>query len=234
MPLRLQGGKRLLLFPVAGCLTIPLTLPTPFVKPHHWLANNAQPLTTLYPAFWCLALTLKITPLFGTAPHRFYTCGVQQGAFRGRGTWSSPSLLFVFQGLHDSLSPCSGVQPSAFFWHSQDCPRCFQVLGYNNPRLFPSFPGPRSVSCFFIVTFLCYLTESFHIFRSLALFSWEGDGNPLQYSCLENPMDGGAYDGWWATVHGVAKSQTRLSDFTFIHSFIKHRKSIVLNIFFPS
>ena len=40
----------------------------------------------------------------------------------------------------------------------------------------------------------------------------EGNGNPLQYSCLENPMEGGA---WWATVHGVAKSQTRLSDFTF-------------------
>ena len=40
----------------------------------------------------------------------------------------------------------------------------------------------------------------------------EGNGNPLQYSCLENPMDGGA---WWATVHGVAKSQTRLSDFAF-------------------
>ena len=33
----------------------------------------------------------------------------------------------------------------------------------------------------------------------------EGNGNPLQYSCLENPMDGGA---WWATVHGVAKSRT--------------------------
>ena len=42
----------------------------------------------------------------------------------------------------------------------------------------------------------------------------EGNGNPLQYSCLENPMDGGA---WWATVHGVAKSQTRLSDFTSLH-----------------
>ena len=39
----------------------------------------------------------------------------------------------------------------------------------------------------------------------------EGNGNPLQYSCLENPMDGGA---WWATVHGVTKSWTRLSDFT--------------------
>ena len=37
----------------------------------------------------------------------------------------------------------------------------------------------------------------------------EGNGNPLQYSCLENPMDGGA---WWATVHGVAKSWTRLSE----------------------
>ena len=37
----------------------------------------------------------------------------------------------------------------------------------------------------------------------------EGNGNPLQYSCLENPMDEGA---WQATVHGVAKSQTRLSD----------------------
>ena len=42
----------------------------------------------------------------------------------------------------------------------------------------------------------------------------EGNGNPLQYSCLENPMDGGA---WWAIVHGVAKSWTRLSDFTFTH-----------------
>ena len=41
--------------------------------------------------------------------------------------------------------------------------------------------------------------------------SGEGNGNPLQYSCLENPMDGGA---WWATVHRVTKSQTRLSDFT--------------------
>ena len=37
----------------------------------------------------------------------------------------------------------------------------------------------------------------------------EQNGNPLQYSCLENPMEGGA---WWATVHGIAKSRTRLSD----------------------
>ena len=36
----------------------------------------------------------------------------------------------------------------------------------------------------------------------------EGNGNPLQYSCLENPTDGGASQAWRATVHGVAKSQT--------------------------
>ena len=41
----------------------------------------------------------------------------------------------------------------------------------------------------------------------------EGNGTPLQHSSLENSMDGGA---WWATVHGVAKSRTQLSDFTFI------------------
>ena len=40
----------------------------------------------------------------------------------------------------------------------------------------------------------------------------EGNGNPLQYSCLENSMDRGA---WWATVHGVKKSRTWLSDYTF-------------------
>ena len=50
----------------------------------------------------------------------------------------------------------------------------------------------------------------------LGLIYGEDNGNPLQYSCLENPMDGGA---WWAAVHGVAKSRTRLSDFTFTFHF---------------
>ena len=44
----------------------------------------------------------------------------------------------------------------------------------------------------------------------------EGNGNPLQHSCLENPMDGGA---WWAAVHWVAKSRTQLSDFPFSFHF---------------
>ena len=60
-------------------------------------------------------------------------------------------------------------------------------------------PGPSSVSL-----------------KCSQVLSGEGNGTPLQYSCLENPMDGGA---WWATVHGVAKSRTQLSDFTFTFHF---------------
>ena len=47
-------------------------------------------------------------------------------------------------------------------------------------------------------------------------FGGEGDGTPLQYSCLENPRDGGA---WWAAVHGVTDCLTQLSDFTFTFHF---------------
>ena len=65
--------------------------------------------------------------------------------------------------------------------------------------------------------------------RNLRRFQWgwenilcylditgEGNGTPLQYSCLENPIGGGA---WWAAAHGVAKSRTQLSDFTFTFHF---------------
>ena len=48
------------------------------------------------------------------------------------------------------------------------------------------------------------------------VFVREGNGTPLQYSCLENPIDGGA---WKAAAHGVAEGQTRLSDFTFTFHF---------------
>ena len=56
------------------------------------------------------------------------------------------------------------------------------------------------------------------------LLSGEGNGTPLQYSCLENPMDGGA---WWAAVHGVAKSWERLSDFTFTFHFYALEKEMI-------
>ena len=55
----------------------------------------------------------------------------------------------------------------------------------------------------------------FHfVFKCTRSVRGDSNGTPLQYSCLENPMDGGA---WWAAVHWVAKSQTWLSDFTFTH-----------------
>ena len=50
----------------------------------------------------------------------------------------------------------------------------------------------------------------------VGLYFGQGDGTLLQYSCLENPMGGRA---WWAAVHGVAKSWTQLSDFTFTFPF---------------
>ena len=59
----------------------------------------------------------------------------------------------------------------------------------------------------------------------------EGNGTPLQYSCLENPMDGGA---WWAAVHGVAKSRTRLSDFTFTFHFHTLEKEMATHSSVPA
>ena len=50
----------------------------------------------------------------------------------------------------------------------------------------------------------------------LTIPSREGNGTPLQYSCLENPIDGGA---WWSAVHGIAEGRTQLSDFTFTFHF---------------
>ena len=58
-------------------------------------------------------------------------------------------------------------------------------------------------------------TEQLHFHFSLSCIG-KGNGNPLQCSCPENPIDGGA---WWAAVHGVAKSWTRLSNFPFTFHF---------------
>ena len=66
------------------------------------------------------------------------------------------------------------------------------------------------------------------ILENSFLFNWgflgrvgEGNGTPLQYSCLENPMDGGA---WWAAVHGITKSRTRLSDFLSLFTLMHWRR----------
>ena len=67
--------------------------------------------------------------------------------------------------------------------------------------------------------FYCYFRKTIHMYNwgHISRVSRKGNGTPLQYSCLENSMDGGA---WWAAVHGVAKSQAHnLSDFTFTFHF---------------
>ena len=75
-----------------------------------------------------------------------------------------------------------------------------------------------SVFCIAVRFFNIWAIREAHFLKCLLVGTLigEGNGTPLQYSCLENPMDGGA---WWATVHRVAKSWTRLSDFTFTLRF---------------
>ena len=65
-------------------------------------------------------------------------------------------------------------------------------------------------------------TERLH-FDFLLSCIGEGNGNPLQCSCLENPSDGGA---WWAAVYGVTQSRTRLSDFIFTFHFHALKKEM--------
>ena len=65
------------------------------------------------------------------------------------------------------------------------------------------------------------LQDGMHQIEVLSAEVGEGNGKPLQYSCLENPMDGGA---WQAAVHGVATSRSRLSDFTFTFTQWRRKK----------
>ena len=69
------------------------------------------------------------------------------------------------------------------------------------------------------------MEDPLHLVNSRGAFG-EGTGTPLQYSCLEHPMDGGA---WWAAVHGVAKSRTRLSDFPFTFHFHALEKEMAIH-----
>ena len=84
----------------------------------------------------------------------------------------------------------------------------------------PPRPSPFPASLHLVLDQVLTCPEQVPLvnFRVNVLFPGEGNGNPLQYSCLENPMDGGA---WWAAAHWVAKSRpdraTSLSLFPFMH-----------------
>ena len=76
---------------------------------------------------------------------------------------------------------------------------------------------PRVGPVLLTLLFPPLVPSSYRVLRGSIYSFREGNGNPLQYSCLENPMDGGA---WWAPVHGLAEGWTRLSDFTLIFTFL--------------
>ena len=109
-----------------------------------------------------------------------------------------------------------------FFLHMPVCTKhIFQLISpshiYFNPYSIP-----------ILIMFSYFLISVESIMKSpLPFFSMpQGDGTPLQYSCLENPMGGGA---WWAAVCGVAKSRRRLSDFTFTFHFHAVEKEMATN-----
>ena len=77
---------------------------------------------------------------------------------------------------------------------------------YINAVIYMDFPGGSDSKV------SAYNVGDLGLIPGLGRSPGEGNGNPLQYSCLENPMDGGV---WWAIVNGVAKSRTRLSNFTY-------------------
>ena len=112
------------------------------------------------------------------------------------------------------LHPNKGVAPTH---HSQRKPAC-NSEDLRRPKIINSnvkdsavgmgaWPVPSSFSS---------LPLPLPLWDPLGLNSREGSGTPLQYSCLEHPMDRGA---WKAAVHGVAECRTRLSDFTFTFHF---------------
>ena len=78
----------------------------------------------------------------------------------------------------------------------------------------PEYPDEKNAVFSELCVRLIYIT--FFLGGGARSLLGEGNGTPLQYSCLENPMDG---EAWWAVVHGVAKSWTRLNDFTLTFHF---------------
>ena len=103
------------------------------------------------------------------------------------------------------MKSLSRARPSATPWTA-----AYQAplpMGFSRQEYWSGVPLPE-----------CRIIDAFELWcwRRLLRVPGERNGTPLQYSCLENPMDGGA---WWAAVHGVVKSWTRLSDFTFTFHF---------------
>ena len=123
--------------------------------------------------------------------------------------WSRQFCLFItlFGPTGNTLMNKSSIE---CIWLSQSV----SFLG----RLYIQGSKQYHIYIYIYTHIYIFIYLNIYIFKQGLFFflNWEGNGNPLQYSCLENPMGRGA---WWAAVHGVAKSRTRLSDFTLTFHF---------------
>ena len=133
-----------------------------------------------------------------------------QGRFLTTGPPGKPSVSFVSVCLH-----------VPFLIHLSQILLYLSSLLYSVGFLFffRLFYNWRIIALLCGVGFCCTTTQISHNYIYIYISPLplgEGNGTPLQYSCLENPMDGGAL---WAAVHGVTKSQTRLIDFPFTFHF---------------
>ena len=118
------------------------------------------------------------------------------------------SYQFCFERNLLEFCPQPSVSAVSLSNDSRTYPMHYLVYHKNKSPLLPKrgFPGGSGVKAS-----ACSAGDPGSIPES-GISPGEGNGNPLQYSCLENPMEWGP---WWATVHGVAKSQTQLRDFSF-------------------
>ena len=101
--------------------------------------------------------------------------------------------------------------------HNEEQP--WPVLSRESPGAATNIQSSQKINLLAVaqtVKHLAYNAGDLGLIPGSGRSSGEGNGNPLQHSCLENPMDRGA---WWATVHGVAKHRTQLSDFPFTFTF---------------
>ena len=129
----------------------------------------------------------------------------------GRGPFERVSSWLIFGSLIFKTSLSCLVECNRKTGSSNQ-----ELKGIHGSGLKRDFPGSSEVKASACNTgaWVWSLGQEDPLEKEMATYSsiWEGNGNPLQYFCLENPMDGGA---WQATVHRVPKSWTRLSNFTF-------------------
>ena len=128
--------------------------------------------------------------------------------------WATDSLLPGPPPLRKVWLPISSPTYHPYHPVPTICPALFPVLEFQlNTQ--PKFSSPH-FSFSFGAHFCASVVLQIPIFNITYCYRGRGNGTALQYSCLENPMDGGA---WWAAVHEVAKSRTWLSDFPFTFHF---------------